>query len=272
MGRCHYCLGKTNCLHRNDGACGQCLPGRKPHLFLLEAGVIQTAERDMERIRILDMLGITAKAARSNADMLQLRTALLGTKIGDNKSEKPVYSHRIYWCSCHVHDNDVIAGSQPGSLICKPGFNFISMEESRERLLLLAFVPPRLKNASPLALALASEASSLSEEVVQRSSAMKELQYGHASNDRAVQLQLDAANDTIKKLTAVNSSNELRLIAQDEQIKQLGQLQPRKSINAVHFNIRREYAKMQSEADELRTVLPHNMETIKELCRRSGVY
>ena len=70
----------------------------------------------------------------------------------------------------------------------------------------------------------------------------------------------------------MNSSNELRLIAQDEQIKQLGQLQPRKSINAVHFNIRREYAKMQSEADELRTVLPHNMETIKELCRRSGVY
>jgi len=240
-------------------------------LFLLEAGVIQTAARDMERIRILDMLGITTEAARSNHDMLQLRTALLGTKIGDNKSEKPVYSHRIYWCSCHVHDNDVIAGSQPGSLICRPGFKLMSMEESRERLSLLAFVPPRLKHASPLAKAMLSEASSLSEEVVQQRSAMKELKYRDhsASIDRAVQLQLDAANDTIKKLTAVNSSNELRLIAQDEQIRQLSQ--PRKDINAIHFNIRREYAKMQMEAEERMTVLPHNMATIKELCLRCGV-
>ena len=100
---------------------------------------------------------------------------------------------------------------------------------------------------------------------------MKELKYDHASIDRAVQLQLDAANDTIKKLTAVNSSNELRLIAQDEQIRQLSQ--PRKDINAIHFNIRREYAKMQMEAleERLMTVLPHNMATIEELCRRSGV-
>ena len=150
------------------------------------------------------MLGITS----SNAEMLQLRIALLGTKIGDNKLEKPVYSLTIYWCSCHVHDNDMITGVHLDSLTCKPGFKLMSMEESRTRLALLSYVAPRLKNASPLALALASEASSLSEEVVQRSSAMKELKYGHASNDRAVQLQLDAANDTIKKLTAVNSSNE----------------------------------------------------------------
>jgi hypothetical protein len=137
MGRCHYCLGKTNCQHRNDGPFGQCFPGRKPHLFRLESDVIKNDERDTERIRILDMLGIITK----------LRIILLGTKIGANKSNLPVYSHRIYWCSCHVHDNDTIPGSQPGSLICKPGFKLISMKESRKRLSQLTFVSPRLKHS-----------------------------------------------------------------------------------------------------------------------------
>ena len=69
-------------------------------MFRLESDVIKNDERDTERIRILDMLGITT----------ELRISLLGAKIrvGANKSQLPVYSHRIYWCSCHVHDNDMI--------------------------------------------------------------------------------------------------------------------------------------------------------------------
>ena len=240
-------------------------------MFRLESDVIKNDERDTERIRILDMLGITTEAARSNAQMLQLRITLLGTKIGANKAQLPVYSHRIYWCSCHVHDNDMIPGSQPGSLICKPGFKLISMKESRERLSQLTFVSPRLKHASPLALTLSSEAQSLSEEVVLQRSAVKELKFELTSTDRTVQLQLAAANDTIKRLTAENISNQLRLTAQDEQIRQLSQPVVRKNINAVHANIRREYARMETEAQELMAALPHNMATIKELCLRCGV-
>jgi hypothetical protein len=244
------------------------LPGGKPHLFCLESDVIQTDERDAERNRILDMLGLTKEAARINAVMHQSRMALLDTKT-DTNSGKTVYSRRIFWCACHVRDDDMITGKHFGSLTCKPGFKFISMEESRERLSLLNFVAPRLRHASPLALAMSSEASSLSEEVVQQRGAIKELKFEFASTDRTVQLQLVTANDIIIRLTAENSSNALRLTAQDELIRQLRQ--PRKDINDVHANIRREYVKMETEAQDLMLALPHNMGTIRELCRRSGV-
>ena len=144
MGRCHYCRGATNCLHRDDGPSGQCLPREKPRLFILNRHVIQSAEIDKERIRILDGLGINMK------DMPELRMALLGTET-HKTSGKTVYSRRIYWCACHVNSNDMIAGSHPGSLKCKPGIKFLSMKESRERLALLTFVSPQLKHASPLA-------------------------------------------------------------------------------------------------------------------------
>ena len=268
MGRCHYSSGKTNCQHRDDGLSGQCLPGGKPHLFCLESDVIQTAVRDVERNRILNMLGLTMEAARINPVMHESRKALLETKT-DKKSGRIVYSRRIYWCACHVRDDDMITGVHVGSLTCKPGFEFISMEESRERMSLRNFVAPRLRHASPLAFAMSSEASSLSEEVVQQSCAMKRLKIEFASTDRTVQLQLAAANDTIKRLTEENSSLELRLIAQDERIRQLSQ--PRKDINAVLANIRREYIRMDLEAQDFMMALPHDMATIKELCRRSGV-
>ena len=149
----------------------------------------------------------------------------------------------------------------------------MSMEQTRERLSRAMFVNPRLKHASPLALTLSSEAQSLSEEVVLQKDVVKELKFELTSTDRIVQLELAAANKTIKRLTAENISNQLRftarLTAQDERIRQLSQ--PRKDINAVHANIRREYARMEMEAQELMTVLPHNMATIKELCHRCGV-
>ena len=275
MGRCHYSSGKTNCQHRDDGLSGQCLPGGKPHLFCLESDVIQTAVRDVERNRILNMLGLTLEAARLNPGMHESRIALLATKT-DKISGRIVYSRRIYWCACHVRDDDMITGVHVGSLTCKPGFEFISMEESRERMSLRNFVAPRLRHASPLAFAMSSENSSLSEEVVQQRDAMKRLKIEFASTDRTVQLQLTAANeqlaaanDTIKRLTEENSSLELRLIAQDERIRQLSL--PRKDINAVLANIRREYIRMDLEAQDFMMALPHDMATIKELCRRSGV-
>jgi len=237
--------------------------------------VIQTAVRDVERNRILNMLGLTMEAGRINAVMHASRMALLETKT-DKKSGRIVYSRRIYWCACHVRDDDMITGVHVGSLTCKPGFEFISMEESRERMSLRNFVAPRLRHASPLAFAMSSENSSLSEEVVQQRDAMKRLKIEFASTDRTVQLQLAAANeqlaaanDTIKRLTEENSSLELRLIAQDERIRQLSL--PRKDINAVLANIRREYIKMDLEAQDFMMALPHDMATIKELCRRSGV-
>ena len=107
----------------------------------------------------------TCNAARINPVMLESRMALLETKT-DKKSGRIVYSRRIYWCACHVRDDDMITGVHVGSLTCKPGFEFISMQESRERMSLRNFVAPRLRHASPLAFAMSSEASSRSEEVV----------------------------------------------------------------------------------------------------------
>jgi len=224
--------------------------------------VIQSAEIDKERIRILDGLGINMK------DMPELRMALLGTET-HKTSGKTVYCRRIYWCACHVNSNDMIAGSHPGSLKCKPGFKFLSMKESRERLALLTFVSPQLKHASPLALALSSEADALTEELVLQKGAMKKIKFEVASNDQALQLELVDANETIERLTVEISSNQLLLVAQEKRMRQLSQ--PRKNINAVHANIRREHAKMETEAQELMVALPHNMATIEEVCRRSGV-
>ena len=111
--------------------CGQKIwifPRMAGRLFKLQGkDVLQSKERDDERKRVMDMLGVKGATAGSpvgSPEMAVLRVALLKTK--PNLAGKQVYERSILYCVCHVHPEDVIRETQPNSFACKEGFRFIS--------------------------------------------------------------------------------------------------------------------------------------------------
>ena len=116
MGVCMYCAFEGACNHRNDGP-NQCLwpvSMKRPkigHLFKLNKNVSVSVERNKERKRVMDFLGVrgtSSKGFAGSPEMAELREALLKTKL--NNQGNQVYERDIFFCACYVNHEDIIPG------------------------------------------------------------------------------------------------------------------------------------------------------------------
>ena len=139
---------------------------------------MQTEERDNERKKVLDWLGIKGANAMScdgSRHGALLRDALL--KTFENTKGKRVYERDIYFCACHVHPDDITVGQREGSFSLVENFRILGTAEIQRLpnspVNFRPFTPPKLRHASPLAQALNTENDGLNAVLRQKQQTFK---------------------------------------------------------------------------------------------------
>jgi hypothetical protein len=260
---CMYNRGGVACDHRKgrENKCAWPLTLAKPTrimLFKLRAGVQQTDERDIERIRVIDLLGIN-KATSCDASTwgALLRIALL--KTIQNTMGKLVYDRDVFFCSCHVHPDDITVGQREGSFSLVDNFRIlgtVEMQRLPNSPVTVSFRPqfiqPKLRHASPLAVTLSTANEELSVMLQRKHQTFKVIE----SNFESMETDFKRINEQL--------SDEVRILRSE--IVEL-----RTNINAIDNAARKIFYQLDTEAQLVGESLTWSLDTLHAIYTHANV-
>lgn len=266
MPSCMFNRGGLVCNHRNgeENLCtswpAHLTKPKTTILFRLNAGVQYTEERDIERKKVLDWLGIKGTNATScdgSTEGALLRVALL--KTIENTKGKRVYDRDIFFCACHVHPDDITVGQREGSFSLVENFRILGTVEMQRLpnspVNFRPFTPPKFRHASPLAHALSTENDGLNAMLQRRSQTFQVIKTQYSS----LETDLMRIQDEVQTLKNENfelhkaNSNLLQELAESE------------DINKIDTAARKQYYQLETEAESNGGTLPWNLDTLQSI-------